>query len=212
MSVEKKKTHSEKVYGAAQFDRFYRDARTRILTPAERRRRVAAVVAAAERWLERPLRSALDVGCGLGLWGREMRRLRPGMHYTGYEPSPAVPRVLRRGFEIRRGSFAEVATLPEGVTFDLVLCIDVLHYLRKREVELALEALVPRAHGPLVLEVMTAAEEVEGDVDGFRSRRPAWWRERFARHGLVGVGLHLWLGGELAEAPAALERFDRDAP
>jgi SAM-dependent methyltransferase len=194
------------IYDAARYERWYRDPRTRLLGPAERRRRVAAVVAAAERWLERPLRSALDVGCGLGLWGRELRRLRPALAYVGYEPSSAVPRVLRRGFEIRRGSFDEVAALAQGDRFDLVLCVDVLHYLGAREVDAALAALAPRARGPLVLEVMTSADDVEGDVAGFRARRPGWWRERFARHGLAGVGLHLWLAGELAAAPAALER------
>ena len=195
-----------KLYDQATFERWYRDPRTRLMGPAERRRRVAAVVAAAERWLELPLRSALDVGCGLGLWGREMRRLRPELRYVGYEPSPAVPRVSRRGFEIRRGSFAEVAALPEPVRFDLVLCVDVLHYLAAPEVDAALAALAERARGPLLLEVMTAADDVEGDLEGFRARRPRWWRERFARYGLVGVGLHLWLPRDLAHGASALER------
>jgi SAM-dependent methyltransferase len=204
--VSARRSGRSKVYDEAAFERWYRDPRTRLMGPAERRRRVSAVVAAAERWLERPLRSALDVGCGLGLRGREMRRLRPALRYVGYEPSPAVPRALRRGFEIRRGSFAEVAALPEASGFDLVLCVDVLHYLEAPAVDAALEALVGRALGPLLLEVMTAADDVEGDLEGFRARRPRWWRDRFARHGLVGVGLHLWLPRPLARSASALER------
>jgi len=203
---------ADKVYTARQFARFYLDRRTRVMAPVERRRRVAAVVAAAERWIERPLRSVLDVGCGLGLWGREIRRLRPGASYLGFEPSPAVARVLRRGFEIRRGSFAEVERLPEGERFDLVLCVDVLHYLPGSLVDRGLDALVDRADGPLVLEVMTAAEEVEGDVEGWRRRAPGWWRGRFAARGLVPVGMHLWLPPGLAAAASALERLDGDGP
>jgi SAM-dependent methyltransferase len=196
-----------KVYGEAEFRRFYLDPETRVMRPAERRRRVAAVVAAAERWLDRPLRTVLDVGCGLGLWGREIRRLRPTASYVGYEPSPVVERVLKRGFEIRRGSFAEVEALAEDRSFDLVLCVDLLHYLSSREVDVALDALVARATGPLALEVMTSAEEVEGDVEGWRARRPDWWRRRFESRGLVAVGLQLWLPSRLAANLTALERF-----
>ncbi len=196
-----------KRYDAAYFRRFYRDPATRVLSPAERRRRVAAVVAMAERWLERPLGSVLDVGCGLGLWGREIRRLRPRASWLGFEPSPDVrPRCSARS-ELRRGSFDDVAALPAGKRFDLVLAIDVLHYLSPAEIDRALAALVPRARGLLVLEVLTADEAIEGDLDGLHRRTARWWRERFARRGLVAVGLHGWLPRALADAPAALERL-----
>lgn len=196
-----------KRYDAAYFDRFYRDPGTRVLSPAERRRRVAAVVAMTERWLERPLRDVLDVGCGPGLWGREVARLRPRARYLGLEPSAAVrPRRTGR-LEIRRGGFDEVAALPERRRFDLVLCVDVLHYLPAAEVDRALGALVPRARGLMVLEVLTADEGIAGDLTDLRRRRARWWRERFARRGLIGVGLHGWLPRALADAPAALERL-----
>jgi SAM-dependent methyltransferase len=201
-----------KRYDRAYFERFYLDPRTRVLAPAERRRRVAAAVAATERWLERPPRDVLDVGCGLGLWGREIRRLRRRVRYLGFEPSEAIPEIARDGFAVRRGGFPEVAALPARRRFDLVLCVDLLHYLAPREVERVLPALVARARGPLLLEVLTSAEDVEGDLAGLRRRSPGWWRECFAAHGLVGVGLHLWLPPALAESPAALERVDVASP
>jgi SAM-dependent methyltransferase len=196
-----------KRYDHAYYARFYRDPETRVLSPAERRRRVAAVVALAERWLDRPLRSVLDVGCGPGLWGREILRLRPRASYLGFEPSPAI-RARRSGrFEIRRGGVGDLAALPERRRFDLVLCIDVLHYLSTAEVDRALATLVPRARGLLVLEVLTADEGITGDLADLRRRRARWWRQRFARRGLVAVGLHGWLPRALADAPAALERL-----
>lgn len=196
-----------KRYDDAYYDRFYRDPGTRVLSPAVRRRRVAAVVALAERWLDRPLRSVLDVGCGPGLWGREIVRLRPRASYLGFDPSTAI-RPRRSGrLEIRRGGIDEVAALPERRRFELVLCIDVLHYLSTAEVDRALAALVPRAGGLLVLEVLTAEEGIAGDLADLRRRRAHWWRQRFARHGLVAVGLHGWLPRALADAPAALERL-----
>ena len=150
----------------------------------------------------------LDVGCGLGLWGRELARLRPRSSYLGIEPSSAVPPSRRGRFEIRRGSFPEVAALPDRARFDLVLCVDVLHYLGRKQVDEALAALVPRTNGALLLEVLTSAEAIEGDLDGLVRRSPRWWRERFAAHGLVAVGQHLYLPRACADLPAALERVD----
>jgi SAM-dependent methyltransferase len=149
----------------------------------------------------------LDVGCGPGLWGREIVRIRPRVRYLGFESSAAIrPRRAGR-WEIRRGGFDAVAALPEERRFDLLLCVDVLHYLSSAEIDRALAALVPRARGLLVLEVLTADEGISGDLTDLRRRRARWWRARFARRGLVGVGLHGWLPRALADAPAALERL-----
>ena len=179
-----------------------------MLEPAERRLRVAAVVAMAERWLGRELRSVLDVGCGLGLWGREIARLRPRASYLGLDPSNALrPRRAGR-LELRRGSFADLARLPRRRMFDLVLAVDVLHYLSMSQIDAALDALVPRARALLVLEVLTSAEPIEGDLDALVRRTPRFWRARFARRGLVPVGLHAYLPEPLAELPAALERLE----
>ena len=196
-----------KRYDDDYYARFYRNPETRVLSPAERRRRVAAVVALAERWLDRRLRSVLDLGCGPALWGREILRLRPRANYLGFDPSSSI-RPRRSGrFEIRHGGLGEVAALPERRRFDLVLCIDVLHYLSTAEVDRTLAALVPRAGGLMVLEVLTADEGIAGDLADLRRRRARWWRQRFARRGLVAVGLHGWLPRALADAPAALERL-----
>jgi SAM-dependent methyltransferase len=197
-----------KRYDDRYFRRYYLDRGTRVLEPAERRLRVAAAVSTTERWLGRTLRSTLDVGCGLGLWGREVLRLRPRASYLGFDPSSAIAPRRRGGFEIRRGSFDAVAALPPRARFDLVLCVDVLHYLSTSQIDAALAALVPRARGALLLEVLTSAEPIEGDLDGLIRRSPAWWRARFARHGLVPVGAHVYLPPALAEHPAALERLD----
>ena len=121
-----------KRYDRRYYERFYRAKATRVLTPAERRLRVAAVVALAEHHLGRRLRSALDVGCGAGLWGRELVRLRPGLRYLGLRPFAGGrrPGAAGPGHPARAAS----KTLPPsgGARFDLVLCADVLHYLDAR--------------------------------------------------------------------------------
>jgi len=193
-----------KRYDRRYYERFYRDRATRVLAPAERRRRVAAVVALAEQHLGRRLGTALDVGCGAGLWGRELVRLRPRLRYLGLDPSPAAVALAPRRLEVRRGGIAELDALGRR-RFDLVVCADVLHYLDAAAVRAALPALVARARGPLYLEVLTAAEQVEGDRGGLRRRPPAWYLRLFAATGLVPAGLHLYLPRQLAGRAAALE-------
>jgi SAM-dependent methyltransferase len=195
-------------YDAAYFRRYYLDPRTRVLAPAERRRRVAAVVALAERFLERPLATVLDVGCGVGLWGREILRLRPRVEWTGVEPSAAARRAAVVARPILAGSLADLDRLVARRRFDLVLCVDVLHYLPEATIARALPALASRTGGLACLEVLTSADEVEGDLAGFLRRTPAWYRRRFAAAGLAACGAHCYLGEGARDSAAALERLD----
>jgi len=194
----------EKRYDRRYYERFYRARSTRVLSPGERRRRIAAVVALAEHHLGRRLRSALDVGCGPGLWGAELLRQRPRLRYTGLDPSPAAVALAARRLGVRRGGLDELDTLGRR-RFDLVICADVLHYLDAAAVRAALPALAARARGPLYLEVLTSAESVEGDRHGLRRRPPSWYLREFASAGLAPAGLHLYLPAALADEPAALE-------
>lgn len=194
-----------KRYDRAYFDRWYRDPRRRIDAPGELRRRVAMVVAIAERFLGRPIRNVLDVGCGEGRWRAELRRLRPRVAYLGVEPSEyAVERFGRRRHLIR-GGFAELPELDLGGRFDLVVCADVLHYVDDAELARGLPVLAAKVRGAAYLEVLTSAEAVEGDRRRLRLRPPSFYERRFRAVGLTGVGCHVWLGRQLAEAPAALE-------
>jgi SAM-dependent methyltransferase len=193
-----------KRYDRGYFERFYQDPATRVLEPGERRRRVAAVVALAELHLGRALRSALDVGCGAALWGRELVRLRPALRYLGVDPAAAAVELAPRGLDVRRLGVEALDRLAPA-RFDLVICADVLHYLDAAAVRAALPALVRRARGPLYLELLTSAERVEGDRRALRRRAPAWYLRRFASAGLRAAGLHLYLPKQLAEKAAALE-------
>ena len=195
-----------KRYDERYFERFYLDPKTRVLSPAERRRRVAATLAVCERFVDRQLRSVLDVGCGLGLWGRELMRLRPRLRYLGVEPSAAATRrAVRSGLDVRQGEIAELDRLVGARTFDLVICADVLHYLEDAQVRVAVAGLAARTHGLVQLEVLTSAEGVEGDLDDMKRRAPEWYRRLFRRHGLEACGLHLYLARPLHDVPAALE-------
>lgn len=195
-----------KAYDRTYFERWYRRDGSRIEKPAALRRRVALAVAMAERFLERPLRSVLDVGCGEGRWRAELLRLRPQLVYLGVEPSNyAVERFGKRR-NIVRGDFSDLPRLDLGGPFDLVICADVLHYLEDEELAAGLPALVRLSCGLAYLETLTAAEDVEGDQRALKLRPPSFYWKLFSSAGLTGVGCHGWLAPALADAPAALER------
>src|SRR6476469_5406915 len=89
-----------KHYDRAYFERWYRDPtlkREAIGGTARLARKVAMAVATAEYWLERPLRSVLDVGCGEGAWQPVLKKLRPKATYIGFDASDyAIERYGRR--------------------------------------------------------------------------------------------------------------------
>lgn len=195
-----------KVYDRAYFERWYRRRTSRIETPAALRRRVALAIAMAERFLERPVRTALDVGCGEGRWRAELLRLRPKVRYLGVEPSAyAVARFGRRR-GILQGSFTDLSRLDLGGPFDLVICADVLHYLEDADLESGLATLVGLTGGLAYLEVLTSDEEIAGDLQALKLRPAARYRQLFLAAGLTGVGSHGWLAPALADLAAALER------
>lgn len=199
----------EKVYDRAYFDRWYRRNASRIEGPAALRRRVALAVAMAERFLERPIRSALDVGCGEGRWRAELLRLRPRLCYRGVEPSAYAVQRFGKRRNIAQGGFTDLQALALEGPFDLVICADVLHYLESDELARGLPALVALTAGLAYLELLTDQEEVEGDQRGLKLRPPSLYWKLFSSHGLTGVGCHGWLGPNLADVPAALERSSR---
>ncbi len=202
-SVEEK----EKSYDRAYFERWYRRGASRIEGPSALRRRVALAVAIAERFLERPIRSALDVGCGEGRWRAELLRLRPKLRYQGVEPSPYVVKRFGARRNIVQGGLTDLHGLDLEGPFDLVICADVLHYLEVDELERGLPALVTVTGGLAYLELLTDQEEVEGDQRALKLRPPSLYQKLFSSAGLTGVGCYGWLAPGLADAPSVLERL-----
>ncbi len=196
----------EKAYDREYFDRWYRRDASRIEGPSALRRRVALAVAMAERFLERPIRSALDIGCGEGRWRAELLRLRPKLHYQGIEPSAYAVKRFGARRNIQHGGFSDLEALRLGGPFDLVVCADVLHYLELDELAKGVPILAGLTAGLAYLELLTSDEEVEGDQRALKRRPPSLYRKLFSSAGLTGVGCHGWLAPGLADAPAALER------
>ncbi|MBT8335581.1 MAG: class I SAM-dependent methyltransferase [Gemmatimonadetes bacterium] len=195
-----------KRYDRAYFDRWYRgpDAPAGKLDALERH--VALAVAVTESVLDRALASVLDVGCGVGRWQPVLQRLRPDATYLGIDSSDYA--VERFGAErnLQQGSFENLELHDFEDPFDLVVCADVLHYLTDAAIEQGLDTLVDLVGGAALIEVFTAADEAEGDREGFHLRPAEWYRERFRAAGLVPVGLQLYVHHEIAEDLEALDR------
>lgn len=197
---------SPKRYDASYYDRWYHDPRTRVTARTLVRRKATLAVAAAEYLLEHPVRNVLDVGCGEAPWRGALLALRPGLRYTGVDPSAWAAQRWSASRGVRQGGLADLDDLRLRSPFDLVVCSDVLHYVTDAEVRRGVAAMVALARGLLWLEAFTSEDDFEGDVDGFRPRPARWYRSAFRRAGLVPLGLWLHASPAVAHRVAALER------
>lgn len=195
-----------KSYDRAYFDRWYRDARHRVRSRTEMARKVALVVALTEYYLGRPLTNVLDVGCGEGVWRAPLRALRPKVDYLGVDSSEYAIARYGRSRNLRRLGFGQLGEVRFDTRFDLIVCSDVLHYLKPTEIRRGLPGLVEMLEGVAFLEVFTRDDDVDGDTEGFIARSPDWYRREFAAAGLMPCGSYAWLGPRLMRSVAALER------
>ena len=197
-----------KHYDHAYFERWYRDPALKagaIGGAARLARKVALAVATAEYHLERPIRSVLDIGCGEGAWRAPLLKLRPKLHYLGFDSSAyAIGRFgARRNLHLAR--FGDFQHLRPCAPADLLVCSDVLHYLPTRELDRGLPVLAELCGGVAFLETFTRSDGIDGDTEGFHARPATFYRQRFEAIGLTQLGSHLWLSPALREGAAALE-------
>ena len=164
-------------FGAAFYERFYRRAGTQVVSRADMRRR-AEFIAAFARHVSCPVRSILDVGCGLGLLRDALLERLPRARYTGLEVSDYL--CDRYGW--RHGSVVSYApTRP----YDLVVCYDVLQYLGTSDARRAVANLARLCRGVLHFSALTT-EDWEQHCDRRRTdrnvnlRRASWYRRQLA--------------------------------
>jgi len=194
-----------KTYDEAYFTRWYRDPHTRVHTPDAVRRKIRLVATVAEYFLGRKLRSVLDVGAGEGVWGRELRRMRPGLRYLGIDPSEYVVARHGRRRNIRLGGFEQLPQLRLGRGYDLVICADMLQYVADAPLRRGIRHLASLLGGVAFLEAYTSGDDMEGDLEGWHPRSKQLYRRIFAEAGLVACGLHCYLTPQLADRAVELE-------
>jgi len=195
-----------KIYDRAYFDRWYRHGG--IGHAARLARKVALAVATAEYHLERPIRTVLDIGCGEGAWRAPLRKLRPHVHYLGFDSSAYAIARYGRTRNLHLARFGDFSYLRPCPPVDLLVCSDVLHYLDTRELDRGLPALADLCGGVAFIEVFTREDAAEGDEQDFRRRSAAFYRQRLRALGLRPLGSHCWLSPTLAAHATALELPD----
>ena len=193
----------EKTYDQAYFAHWYR--RYGRGHGAMLRRKVALAVAAAEYYLERPIRSVIDIGCGEGPWRAPLLALRPGLRYLGFDSSEYAIARYGRSRNLRLARFEDFALLRPCPPADLLVCSDVMHYVPTRALDRGLPGLAELCGGVAFLETFTREDQAEGDEDGFIARPARFYRRRFEALGFTPLGSHCWLSPALAGTATALE-------
>lgn len=188
-------------FDARYYDRFYRDEDQRVLSSDEAQHLVGFVVSYL-KYLEVDLDTALDLGCGEGLWRPWLEEMCPGIAYRGVELSRHACEV--HGWE--RGSVVDYAGKPA----DLVICQGVLQYLPAPDARAALSNLGRLTRGALYLEALTR-EDWEGSVDQERTdgdvylRTAEWYRSALRPH-FISCGGGVFLPRETDAVLYELER------
>lgn len=192
-----------KVYDNAYFQRWYR-GRT-ASGGAALARKAAMAVAIAEFYLQRPIRSVLDVGCGEAPWRAALLKLRPRLHYQGVDSSEYAVRRYGRSRNIALASFGQLGELRFGAPVDLLVCSDVIHYLPTAELKRGLSGFSELCDGVAFLELYTGDDDIAGDKKGFLPRSAAAYRRWFKAAGFLSCGSHAYLSPNLHDQAVALE-------
>jgi trans-aconitate methyltransferase len=187
--VDRKPKPPAPSFDEAYYKKYYKNPRTRVADETSRGP-LADFLFAYLRYLDIPVKRVLDVGCGTGIWQREVLRHHPAARYVGIEFSEYAC----REYGWTQGS---VTSYRAKTPFDLVLCHDVLQYLSDAEAETAMKNLALLSRCALHLEVLTR-EDWENNCDQTRTdgkaylRQASWYRERLKADFLAcGGGLFL---------------------
>ena len=171
-------------FDADYYRKFYRDRRTRV-SDRKATQKLARFVAGYVGHLELPVRSILDIGCGLGHWQREAVEHWPRARYYGVEYSSYL--CEEKGWT--QGSIVDFdpTSMRRSGTFDLVICQGVLQYLEDHQAARAIGNLGRWCKGALYLEALTKQDwrahcDRERTDSAVHLRSGDWYRRRLARH------------------------------
>ena len=182
-------------FGPDYYARYYGSPRTRVVDgPAVEV--LAAAVTAFMAWWGAPLRNVLDVGAGVGHWGRYFRHRLPEVKYRSTEVSAHACK--KYGHEQR-----DISRWRGKEKFDLIVCQGVLPYLKKDECESAIDNVGAMSRGFLYMEAITRSDLDDvcdvslTDVD-VHLRSARFYEKRLGLHFVkVGCGLYYSRRGPL---------------
>ena len=191
------------LFDQAYYDRFYRNPRTRAVTPAVAGRQ-AAFIAAYLKYLDVGVTRILDMGCGIGTTLRALGRAFPRATVHGVEYSEYL--CNRYGWE--RGSVVDYETTRP---YDLVVCNDVLAYLDGKSCAQALNNLAGLTRNAAFLGILTRDDAGQYDrqrTDPQQYLRSADWYRRRLRPAFCNVGGGLYLSRPPRVTVWTMDRFN----
>jgi SAM-dependent methyltransferase len=191
------KQYYDRFYGGTNEQRAYR----------RDEQRLGNFVCSYLKYLQQPVRTAVDIGCGFGQWREILVEQFPRVRYTGIEQSE----FLCQKFGWTQGSAVDFASRHP---FDLVICKDTLQYLSAKNFEKAVENLAALCRGALYVSILTERDWQENcdrpRTDPAVHLRPArWYRKILARH-FTNLGGGLFLSERSPSIPWELETLPCD--
>ena len=165
-------------FDAEYYNRFYRNPETRVIEP-EQTQRQAVFIASYIKHLNIPVRTIVDLGCGLAPMRETLLKQFPQAGYTGVETSQHL-------CETHGWKHGSVETYRSTERADLLICHDVMQYLDDDNAGRALHNLGELTRGGLFFGVLTR-EDWELHCDRSRTdeqchiREGTWYRERLRK-------------------------------
>src|SRR5262245_2123315 len=166
-------------FDEAYYERFYLSSKTRVVSPEEHAHLARFVLEfSASNGVE--IKSALDVGAGVGHWKRYIEKHHKDVSYTGTEVSEAMCK--QHGFLNR-----DIARWRDRKKHDLIVCQGVLQYLPDPDVAPAVANIAAMSRGLVYVEVVTRADirdradKAKTDMDVY-VRNGSYYRGILAKH------------------------------
>lgn len=168
-----------KTFNKEYYDRFYINPETRAFKKKDLQL-LADHVVAYMKYLDIPLRSALDIGCGIGMWRGALKKHRKTIKYTGIDTSDYLCGVYK-------WKKASIDTFRSETKYDLVICQSVLQYLPVKVLRAGLRNMASLCEGAMYLEIVTK-EDWEQNCDqvstdgSIHLRAVDWYRREISRY------------------------------
>jgi 2-polyprenyl-3-methyl-5-hydroxy-6-metoxy-1,4-benzoquinol methylase len=173
------------------YQRFYYDPKTAVTTKKEMQARAHLIAAFADH-TGLPVRRILDAGCGTGMLRAPLLRRLPRAQYTGLETSEYLCK--RYGWEHGQiDTYEPTSSTP----FDLVICYDVLQYLKPASATRAIENFSKLCRGILYFSALTKLDwdyncDTERTDSEVYLRSGNWYRNRLRLY-FSEAGAGFWL-------------------
>jgi len=194
--------HTDQKFDKRYYDRFY--GRNRPLRrDVVNTQRLGDFVCSYLKYIGLPVRSVLDLGCGLGLWRDGITRHFPQARYHGVEYSDYL--CEKYGWE--HGSVVDYRARRPS---DLVICQDTIQYLSDDAASKAIRNLAKLTRGALYLSAPSRRdwkETADAEISDTKvyKRTADWYRARL-ESAFFNLGGGVFLR---RDAPVALWELER---